>query len=191
MPARAPSMYRAACSSSCGWLTLCGLLATARTCSSSRVANCTLSGMSGGSGPAWERPGTAVIQSTPATGRLVRRASAPRVHCMAASRVLSPCTGRSPPRRPSQRRTGVRCANPDRARMLGQNLVQLPIHHRALIHVAPDQLDPKVGEPCLHLLAREPGRAHPRTGLAVPLALGLHAPEQPAGAVHRRVERGL
>src|SRR3712207_8765581 len=56
------------------------------------------------------------------------------------------------------------------------------------IHVAPDQLHAKVGEPCLHLLAREPGRSRPFAGFAVPLALGLDAPEQPTGAVYRRVQ---
>ena len=56
-------MCAAARSSSSGWPRLWGLLATARTCSRSLAESSSWSGVSGGSGPAWGRPGTAVIQS--------------------------------------------------------------------------------------------------------------------------------
>ncbi len=55
-------------SSSFGRATLCGTLAIAVTCARSRLALSACAGVSGGSGPSNERPGTEVIQSTAPIG---------------------------------------------------------------------------------------------------------------------------
>src|SRR5882672_1141622 len=64
------------------------------------------------------------------------------------------------------------------AGVMGDHLRQPPVGHRAFVEIRADQGDTAVLEPCIHRLAIE-------------TTLGLLPTEEPAGAVHRRVQRRL
>src|SRR5215470_8316346 len=61
--------------------------------------------------------------------------------------------------------------------MFGDHLGQASIGHRAFVEISADQYDTAIPKPCVHFGASE-------------AALRLLATEQPAGAMHRGIERG-
>src|SRR5262245_13134942 len=78
---------------------------------------------------------------------------------------------------PSPPQTAARCAVSSPSRRVARSLLAAAVGHRAFVQVGADQRHVTVLQPPVHLLAGE-------------TSLGLLAPEQPAGAMDGRVERG-